>query len=200
MKAIEYTELDVRPILRAGGEPFEKIMEAVGSLAPGKGLRLLATFKPTPLFHVLGARGYAHTEKPLAGGDWEIEFYPDGAAPAAQAGGANAVGAQAAGAKAAGAKAAGAAAGASAAAPGQSWPEPAHSMDVRELDPPEPMVNILATIEGMADGQVLAALLNREPLFLLPELAKRGHQWRGGFEAGSYRLLVRVGAAREEAA
>lgn len=185
MKAIEYTELDVRPILRAGGEPFEKIMEAVGSLAPGKGLRLLATFKPTPLFHVLGARGYAHTEKPLDGGDWEIEFYPDGAAPAEQA---------------AGAKAAGAAAGASAAAPGQSWPEPAHSMDVRELDPPEPMVNILATIEGMADGQVLAALLNREPLFLLPELAKRGHQWRGGFEAGSYRLLVRVGVAREEAA
>jgi uncharacterized protein (DUF2249 family) len=185
MKPVEYVELDVRPILRAGGEPFEKIMEAVASLAPGKGLRLFATFKPTPLFHVLGSKGYAHTEKPLDGGDWEIEFHPDGAAPAAQAG----------------AQAAGAAAGSPPAdAAAQSWPEPAQSMDVRELDPPEPMVNILATIEGMADGQVLAALLNREPLFLLPELAKRGHQWRGGFEAGSYRLLVRVGAAREVAA
>ncbi|OWT55287.1 DUF2249 domain-containing protein [Candidimonas nitroreducens] len=185
MKPIEYVELDVRPILRAGGEPFEKIMEAVATLAPDKGLRLLATFKPTPLFHVLGSKGYAHSEKPLADGDWEIEFYPNGAAPAAQAG------AQGAGAGAG---------GASADAAGQAWPEPAQSMDVRELDPPEPMVNILATIEGMADGQVLAALLNREPLFLLPELAKRGHQWRGGFEADTYKLLVRVGAGREEAA
>jgi len=180
-KPIEYVELDVRPILRAGGEPFEKIMEAVASLAPGKGLRLFATFKPTPLFHVLGAKGYAHVEKPLEGGDWEIEFYPDGAAPAAQAAGA-------------------AANGSPQAASGQDWPEPAHSMDVRELDPPQPMVNILAAIEGMADGQVLSALLNREPLFLLPELAKRGHQWRGGFEADTYKLLVRVGAVREEAA
>lgn len=188
MKPVEYIELDVRPILRAGGEPFEKIMEAVASLAPGKGLRLLATFKPTPLFHVLGAKGYAHTEKPLDGGDWEIEFYPDGAAPAAQAGARDAGGSV------------GAAAGSASGASGQPWPEPAHSMDVRELDPPEPMVNILATIEGMADGQVLAALLNREPLFLLPELAKRGHQWRGGFEADTYKLLVRVGAGREEAA
>jgi len=178
MKAIEYIELDVRPILRAGGEPFEKIMEAVGSLALGKGLRLLATFKPTPLFHVLGAKGYAHTEKPLSGGDWEIEFYPEGAAQPAQAG---------------------VEGGSPQAASDQAWPEPEQCMDVRELDPPEPMVNILATIEGMADGQVLSALLNREPLFLLPELAKRGHQWRGGFEAGSYKLLVRVGAAREVA-
>ena len=42
-------ELDVRPLLRNGGEPFGAIMGAVGSLAPGQGLRLYATFRPEPL-------------------------------------------------------------------------------------------------------------------------------------------------------
>jgi hypothetical protein len=60
------------------------------------------------------------------------------------------------------------------------------------------MVKILAALETMAPGQVLSALLCREPLFLLPELAKRGHSWRGGFEADgtTYKILIRVGAAK----
>jgi hypothetical protein len=49
----------------------------------------------------------------------------------------------------------------------------------------------------MASGEVLAALLCREPICLFPELAKRGHRWRGAFEPDgkTYRVLVRVGAA-----
>ena len=41
----------------------------------------------------------------------------------------------------------------------------------------------------------------REPMFLLPELAKRGHAWRGGFEPDgkTYKILIRVGAAKEAA-
>ena len=42
--------LDVRPTLRAGGEPFAQIMQAVASLEPGQALRLLATFEPVPLY------------------------------------------------------------------------------------------------------------------------------------------------------
>jgi hypothetical protein len=54
----------------------------------------------------------------------------------------------------------------------------------------------------MQEGEVLSALLCREPIFLLPELAKRGHAWRGGFEddGSTYRILVRVGAAGTSAA
>ena len=74
-----FLELDVRPILRAGGEPFEKIMEAVNALEPGQGLRLLATFKPTPLLHVLGPKGFTHEMKALDGGDWEVLFSPSAA-------------------------------------------------------------------------------------------------------------------------
>lgn len=172
-----FVDVDVRPILRAGGEPFELIMSAVNALAPGQGLRLFATFEPTPLFHVLGARGFSHVAKPIDGGDWEVLFQPSGAvrpdgAPARPASGDGA------------------------------WPAPVRRLDLRDLDPPEPMVRILAALEAMAAGEVLAALLCREPVFLLPELAKRGHAWRGGFEPDrkTYALLVRVGDAREAAA
>jgi TusA-related sulfurtransferase len=84
------------------------------------------------------------------------------------------------------------------AADAAAWPAPVTEMDNRDLDPPEPMVKILAATETMAEGEVLAALLGREPVFLFPELAKRGHAWRGAFEPDgtTYRVLVRVGAGK----
>lgn len=78
--AIEPHTLDVRPILIAGGEPFGAIMEAVASLAPQQALRLLATFKPVPLFAVMEGKGYRHAERALEGGDWEVLFSPADAA------------------------------------------------------------------------------------------------------------------------
>ncbi|HUW54138.1 MAG TPA: DUF2249 domain-containing protein [Rhodanobacter sp.] len=165
-------DLDVRPILRDGGEPFEQIMATVAGLRPDQGLRLFATFKPTPLLHMLGSRGYAHDVRELAPDDWEVLFTPAGRAPAS--------------------------AEAEASAPGDDdvWPPPALSIDNRDLDPPEPMVRTLAALESLKEGEVLSALLCREPMFLLPELVKRGHRWRGGFDADgtTYRLAVRIGS------
>jgi uncharacterized protein (DUF2249 family) len=83
--------LDVRDILKSGGEPFSDIMQAVSALAPGQSLRLLATFKPVPLFSVLGQRGFSHTEREIGGGDWEVIFTP------ATQGGSAAAGSRAAG-------------------------------------------------------------------------------------------------------
>jgi uncharacterized protein (DUF2249 family) len=167
-----FVDLDVRPLLSAGEEPFGKIMETVSGLSANEGLRLLATFKPVPLFTVLGSKGFSYEAHEIGGGDWEVLFTPEGAAkpeetpaplPAADAG---------------------------------AWPQPARHMDNRELDPPEPMVRILAAVEEMRPGEVLSALLCREPIFLLPELAKRGHRWQGAFEPDgtTYRLLVRIEA------
>ena len=173
-----FVDVDVRPVLRAGGEPFEIIMNAVGALKPGEGLRLFATFKPVPLLHVLGSKGFTHEANELAGGEWEVLFSPSGASPA---------------------QAAPVAAGA---VDESTWPDPIQQLDNRELDPPEPMVRILAATESMTPGEVLSALLCREPIFLFPELAKRGHSWRGGFEADgtTYKVLVRVGVPQETAA
>lgn len=172
-----FVELDVRQILAAGGEPFGKIMETVAALGPGEGLRLLAPFRPVPLFQALGAKGFSHEARELGEGDWEVLFHRVGQAEFEE--------------EVETTKPAG---------EGQ-WPEPLMHLDNRELDPPEPMVRILAATEAMQGGEVLSALLCREPIFLLPELDKRGHGWRGGFDRDgtTYRLLVRI-AARSEAA
>ena len=68
-------DLDVRPTLRAGGEPFSEIMEAVARIEPGGALRLRATFKPVPLFGVLRMRGYRHWVEHGKGDDWIVWFY-----------------------------------------------------------------------------------------------------------------------------
>lgn len=80
-----------------------------------------------------------------------------------------------------------------------NWPDPVQQLG--DLDPPEPMVRILAGTEAMNEGEVLSALLCREPIFLLPELAKRGHTWSGGFEPDgkTCKILVRVGAEKAAA-
>ena len=165
----EYLDVDVRPILRAGGEPFSAIMAALERLDPGQGLRLYATFKPTPLFAVMANKGFAHSEQPLDGGEWEVLFTPAGAAPEQ----------------------------AQVATPASSfdeWPEPAGKLDNRDLDPPEPMVRILAAADKLAPGETLSALLRREPVFLFPQLEKRGFRWLGGFtpDGTIYELTVRA--------
>ena len=163
--------LDVRPILRSGGEPFQAIMQAVQDLRPGQGLTLLATFRPLPLFRVMQGRGFDHEAREIDGGDWEVLFTPKKeTAPVETSVDADRP---------------------------ETWPDPSEHLDLTDLDPPEPMVRILAAAEALEPGEVLFAVLAREPLFLFPELTKRGHQWAGNFdEAGSaYRILVRIGEA-----
>jgi len=167
-------ELDVRPILRNGGEPFQAIMHAVAGLKPGQGLKLFATFRPEPLFRVMEGRGFASTAREIAGGDWEVLFTPRAAEPPVDV-------------------------STNAQMP-ELWPDPEISLDLTDLDPPEPMVRILAATEQMQEGRVLFALLSREPLFLFPELTRRHHQWVGSFDnAGeSYRILIRIGTKKED--
>ena len=43
-------------------------------------------------------------------------------------------------------------------------------LDLRDLEPPQPMVKIMASLEGMAAGEALRALLPRKPVYLLPHL------------------------------
>ncbi len=167
-------ELDVRPILGRGGEPLGAIMEAVAALAPGQGLRLLAPFKPVPLFHVLGQRGFEPAAHEIGNGDWEVIFRPiAGRQDSAVAEAESATGQT---------------------ADAETWPEPVVELDNRGLEPPEPMVRTLEGVEALSPGQTLAALLPREPVFLFEELEARGHLWRGASEPeGHYRVVIRRG-------
>ncbi len=172
-----FIDIDVRPVLRAGGEPFSQIMQAMDALEPGQGIRLFATFKPIPLLDVMASRGFSHEVLELGDGEWQVEFSPlPDAAPRTSFG----------------------------QEPGTNvtWPRPVLELDHRDLEPPEPMARLLQAVEMIRTGDVVSALLPREPMFLFPELAMRGHQWRGALEADgtTYRILVRAGAAKGRAA
>ncbi|MEW6583401.1 MAG: DUF2249 domain-containing protein [Actinomycetota bacterium] len=138
-------DLDVRPVLAAGQEPFSLIMEAVETLPDGAVLALRAPFEPKPLHRVLGAKGFAHSATELAEGDWETLYWrADGdAAPAAPA-----------------------------AAPSA---EAEVVLDVRGLQPPEPMERTLAALESLPPGGTLVQINDRVPAFLLPLLDERGY-------------------------
>lgn len=165
-----YVDVDVRPILRAGGEPFSVIMAALGRLKEGQGLRLYATFKPVPLFSVMADKGFTHSASELEGGEWEVTFMPAEKSPEKQEPGLS---------------------DASLFAP---WPAPVVEIDNRDLEPPEPMVRILAAAEKLGPGETLSSLLRREPVFLFPQLEKRGFRWLGGFrpDGVTYELTVRA--------
>lgn len=169
MNSPEPLTLDVREQLRSGGEPFPQIMQAVGQLAPDQPLRLLATFEPLPLYAVLGKKGYGHNALHRDDGDWEVLFIPGAAA----------------------AKPAAASANADA---GGDWPAPATHLDNRGLLPPEPMIRILEALEHLAPGAVLAAINERDPVFLYPELEARGATIRTEQKSDGMHLLIRKGA------
>ncbi len=73
----ERVVLDVRPTIAAGGDPYDEIMTAVESLAPGQPLVIVNSFEPFPLYDRLGARGFGHTIERLPDGDWRVTFRRD---------------------------------------------------------------------------------------------------------------------------
>lgn len=159
-------EVDVREDLRNGREPFSRIMAAADSLAPDELIHLRATFEPVPLFRVLGAKGFEHHSRAHADDDWSVWFFrpeqaPEGMLDAATAGSGDA---------------SQAASAAAAAQPSSTPSGPGEEiyLDVRGLEPPEPMVRTLAMLETLPEGAVLVQHNVRVPQFLIPILEERG--------------------------
>jgi uncharacterized protein (DUF2249 family) len=145
-------DLDVRDDLRAGREPFGRIMAGVRALPAGGVLRLRTTFEPVPLYQVLGQRGLGHWTERIAADDWRVWFFPADAANAEPA------------------PASDPQQGHTADAP----PAGVVVLDVRGLEPPEPMVRTLAALEALPPGGTLLQRNTREPRFLLPQLRQMG--------------------------
>lgn len=72
------SEIDVRPDIAAGREPFPRIMAAVRVLGPDEPFVLIAPFEPEPLYGVLAEQGFRHEVEPEAGGGWRVTFRRDG--------------------------------------------------------------------------------------------------------------------------
>jgi uncharacterized protein (DUF2249 family) len=158
-------ELDVRDALRLGREPFGSIMAAVGTLREGDVLLLRTGFEPVPLFGVLATRGFAHESREDAPDAWRTWFWrPAGRGreldssitiPASPV--------------------------ITALPPHEptsvinNFPvDTTRWLDVRDLEPPEPLVRTLAALETLPAGHVLIQVNNRVPQLLFPMLAERG--------------------------
>lgn len=50
-----------------------------------------------------------------------------------------------------------------------------YTLDARGLEPPEPLVKILNTVETLEVGEMLSAQTDRRPILLLESLAERGY-------------------------
>ena len=66
--------IDARPIIAAGDEPFDLIMETVAALDDGEELIIMAPFEPVPLEGVLGSQGFSYEVLELGAGDWQVTF------------------------------------------------------------------------------------------------------------------------------
>ncbi len=159
-------DADVRATLRAGGEPFAEIMAARRRLRPGGVLRVRAIFEPAPLYFVLGAQGLDHWTEKLAEDDWRIWFFASSGV-----GGADGVDAAAESARE----------GAAAEPVGESLVSADDGnvvvLDVRGLEPPEPMLQTLAALDDLPAGATLVQINVRVPRFLLPMLEDRGFSY-----------------------
>lgn len=135
--------LDVRPILDRGEEPMRAIFDALRGLSDGEVLTVLAPFEPVPLVGLLARQGWAAHIR------WEGDrchaTFGRGVAKTRD--------------------------GAVDFAERLVHGEMGWVLDVRGLEPPEPMRLVLAAIEGHLP---LLVLHHREPSLLLPLLAERG--------------------------
>jgi uncharacterized protein (DUF2249 family) len=154
MPAEAILELDVREDLRNGREPFSRIMASCGALPAGAALRLRAIFEPVPLYAVMAKKGFTHHTEQHGSEDWSVWFYPSAAVDPAERGGAPAE--------------------APVIAAGQAEDGSVVVLDVRGLEPPEPMVRTLAALEDLPHGCTLVQVNERVPQFLLPQLEERG--------------------------
>jgi len=64
-------------------------------------------------------------------------------------------------------------------------------LDVRGLEPPQPMVAVLERLESLAPGETLIVIHDRRPVFLYPQLDERGFTHRTDeAEPGVIRITI----------
>ncbi|MBT3340859.1 MAG: DUF2249 domain-containing protein [Planctomycetes bacterium] len=190
-------DLDVRPTLAQGIDPFTKIMAAAAELESDECLRLIVGFKPKPLYLVMRSRGFASHTAQNADGDFEVLFWkkPGGggglfgkilgglkkketAPPSAEA--REAIAARAA---------------TDSQEVVSSEPpiemQPPEFLDVRGLEPPEPMMQILAKLDEMGPTSQLMIDHHREPLLLYAKLEEKGFASSAEeVEAGHWKIHI----------
>ncbi len=144
------TVLDVRKDIADGNDPLKKIAAAAKQIKENNVLMLINSFEPVPLYSVLKRKGLDHwTEKKDS--EWRVYFFKSGRSE-----------------KGTGEKEF------KPPYPAITGEEKFIETDVRELEPPGPMIKILEILSDFDDNTVLLVHHHREPMMLYPKLEERG--------------------------
>lgn len=149
---------DVRPVIASGNDPLKMIMEKVKTVSSGKALKIVNSFEPTPLILLLEKQGFQVHVDEEAEDVIATYFYKSDNTPVHQT---------------------------LQTKNSDDWDAVLQSfagnlvtIDVRALEMPGPMMKILETLDTLAPNQALFVHHKRIPVFLLPELAERGLDYR----------------------
>lgn len=141
--------LDVRPILEAGGEPFQNIMSAAAEVRVGQRLVMETPFEPFPLYKVMGKKGFEAWCERLDKQHFRVHFFrrPSNLEPAPH----------------------------HAPLDESAWGHPDASLRVEaNWDPPLPMQKVLEALAGLGPGRRLLVHHVRRPVHLLARLEQDG--------------------------
>lgn len=163
-------QLDVRPILEGGGEPFPAIMAAAKEVEPGERLVLEVPFEPIPLYRVLAKQGFSAWCEQLGEEHYRAHFYRQGGGKEAEI-------------------------PTSAALTEADWQAYQAEVFIEEnLEPPLPMMRVLEVLATLRPGEKLLVHHVRRPVHLLARLAEEGHAYAlRDLGPGRVELLIRKG-------
>jgi len=151
--------LDVRPIIALGKDPLNVILEKIRALDDGQVLKILNTFEPTPLMHLLQKQGFESYAEEMNDNLVETCFYRKSGVIKMEA--------------------------PTVINTNESLDEmlvtfkdKLQIIDVRNLEMPLPMLTILEAVDSLPAGNALFVYHKRIPVFLLPELVQRQFDYR----------------------
>ncbi len=152
-------DFDVRDILASGKDPLNPILEKVKAVQTGQVLKIINTFEPVPLIKMLEKKGFTVYADVISNDLVETYFYKgsDKADIAVEP----------------------------VENDGNGWEEVMQrfvnklvTIDVRELEMPQPMLTILSELDKLSEEKALYVYHKRIPVFLLPELTDKKFDYR----------------------
>lgn len=152
-------ELDVRSIIESGKDPLDIIVKKVKSLETDAVLKIINSFEPTPLMHLLGNQGFESYTETISDNLVNTYFYKKGDLTILP--------------------------GNNKTDYLKGWEEILNrfkdklvTIDVRALEMPLPMHTILETLNILPSDKALFVYHKRIPVFLLPELEEQQFSYR----------------------